>query len=153
MSSWYCEVCDLTLKVSSRYGHCKSKKHLDRLNSTPVKVEETSKNEEQKETPSPECTICLEPLNNPSSCRKCCQSWCSNCDQNIYECPYCRVEIVGRESQSQEQKRQIQNWYASSSAFDPTPLRSRNRIPRHLIDASVLELMFILGIGPFQVNE
>jgi hypothetical protein len=145
MDSWHCPTCDLTIKVASRYGHLKSKKHLERL-STPKPP--TSQPISQPPVPDPpvqDCSICLETLVKPNVCEKCCQTWCGNCDENIYTCPYCRVAIKGREDGAQEQQRQIQNWYASSSAFDPTPIRR----PR-LMNLSVFEFLLLHGFDQIQ---
>lgn len=136
MTSWHCDTCNITIKASSKYAHFKSKKHLDRVKE-PKKME-------SKEPEKVECLICLESLNQPMSCKKCNQKWCSTCDSNIHVCPYCRVPIKGREDQAQEQKRQIQNWYASSSAFDPNY--------HHSIDITILDFLMINGfirIGNF----
>jgi hypothetical protein len=150
MDSWHCPTCDLTIKVSSRYGHLKSKKHLERLSITQPTPEPTSpKCTPPEPTPEPQpptqdCSICLETLIKPNACESCHQTWCGNCDLNIYTCPYCRVAIKGREDGAQEQQRQIQNWYASSSAFDPTPIRR----PR-LMNLSVFEFLLLQRFNEF----
>ena len=146
MDSWHCPTCDLTIKVVSRYGHLKSKKHLERLSaSEPTTQPASNPLTSQPPAPDQDCSICLETLIKPSVCEKCRQNWCGNCDLNIYTCPYCRVAIKGREEGAQEQQRQIQNWYASSSAFDPTPTRR----PR-LMDISVFEFLLLHGFDQIQ---
>jgi len=152
MDVWHCQTCDLTIKISSRYGHLKSKKHLERSQPIPEPTPEPVPEpptpepapEPVPEPPTSECSICLETLVKPNACESCHQTWCGNCDQNIYTCPYCRVAIKGREEGAQEQQRQIQNWYASSSAFDP------NRIRRiRLMDLSVFEFLLLQRFNGF----
>lgn len=143
MASWHCDLCNSTIKASSKYAHIRSKKHLER-----VKEPEPPKTPEPSKTPTPEpaeCLICLESLIQPTYCKKCNQGWCSTCDSNIHICPYCRVPIKGREDQAQEQQRQIHNWYASSSAFDPNYHHPN-------IDITILDFLMINGfirIGHF----
>lgn len=44
----------------------------------------------------PDCNICYEKTFVKCVCNKCKQCWCSNCDDKIHSCPYCRVPIPGR---------------------------------------------------------
>lgn len=92
MASWYCEVCDLSLKASSKYQHKKTKKH-------------------QQKSVQPDCTICTGRLTQSHSCNKCNQVWCGDCDQNISKCPYCRANISGKELQAIQQEISNINWY------------------------------------------
>ena len=92
MASWYCDVCDISLKASSKYQHKRSKKH-------------------QRNITHPECNICMERLVDSCSCSECTQVWCINCDQSLSKCPYCRANISGRELQAVHQEIQNVNWY------------------------------------------
>ena len=55
-----------------------------------------------------ECIICCEKSNEFKKCICCKQSWCMTCDKNIFECPYCRHVINGR--QENLRKRKLENF-------------------------------------------
>jgi hypothetical protein len=102
--SWYCEICDKTLKQANKNRHVNSKGHIEKINK-------------------PECSICIRPITLKKTCNKCNQCWCGKCDTKINKCPYCRTSILGRENRAAEQERLISNWYASSEAFTPSQTR------------------------------
>lgn len=100
MNIWHCEICNVSLKQKSKYSHLKSKKHL--------------RNEETK---SEDCIICCESSNIFEKCKGCNQEWCIKCDKNIFECPYCRRSIDGRQDQSIQQKRENYEWQINDEVF------------------------------------
>lgn len=103
MATWTCETCKITIQSVSKYKHMKTKKHLKNQLGQPVE----------------DCSICMEPMISSKKCRACKQMWCTTCDQNIATCPYCRVNVAGRQVQAREQRINNYNWYASSEAFEP----------------------------------
>ena len=113
-SSWTCEICNTTLKISSKYGHLKTKKHLQNLSL----IETEEKQEVVKgELISKDCIICCETSTKFKNCISCKQEWCQNCDSNIFECPYCRQPIRGREEKSRRRKRENFVWQTDDPVF------------------------------------
>ena len=70
-------------------------------------------NEHHKE----ECTICYDNFINFKECIYCKQKWCKNCDNNIFECPYCRHVITGREENLRKRKRDNLLWQTDDAIY------------------------------------
>ena len=106
MSSWTCEICNTTLKASSKQRHLKTNKHLKNV--------ALFENEEKKDDGQQvECVICCENSTQFMNCVGCKQKWCQTCDRNVFECPYCRHSIKGRASNLILRKRENFYWYLS----------------------------------------
>lgn len=157
---YLCRTCNQTLHLRNQRRHEQSQKHANQLarlarwphlarlgtdTPTPAPVvrdvrvvrEETERLEpELVVTEEKECPICFEPVpESAQGCSGCVQSWCIECDKNIFKCPYCRKSIPGRETELKEQESQLIHWYATSDAMAPDPHNARlTRILRMLTD-------------------
>ena len=104
--SWNCEICNVSLKPTSKYGHLKTKKHLKNLSL--LENEEKKDDVRQQQV---ECIICCNNSTQFMNCVKCDQKWCQTCDNKVFECPYCRHPIRGREVDLKLRKRENFIWY------------------------------------------
>lgn len=121
MDTWTCEICNITLKASSKYGHVKTKKHNKNL-------EKMLKASQIEETPPlKECVICCSESRNFKKCSTCNQKWCSDCDGNLAECPYCRASL-GREEQLRNQRNRNAEWQLDQDAFRFHRVERRRRV-------------------------
>lgn len=110
MSTWNCSICNVNLKPNSKYGHLKSKQHKTR-------------EKDILESKAEPCAICFDDSCNAfKNCIRCNQKWCIECDKNIFECPYCRNLIDGRQESLQNQKRENTEWQLNNGAFVPQNL-------------------------------
>ena len=97
---WYCEVCDKTLKRTSKYAHVKSQNHNRKL--------------QQHE----DCLICCTDSVIFNTCKNCDQKWCMDCDHKIGECPFCRASL-NRPQKLETLRRENTNWQLNQDAFIP----------------------------------
>lgn len=97
--NWYCKDCNISIKKRNLSRHMNSQKH------------------KKYSTKNIECVICCEESKEFKNCNRCKQEWCVLCDNNIFECPYCRQVIMGR--QEKLQKRKIENftWQTDDAVF------------------------------------
>lgn len=108
-SLYRCEACDKTIQLRNRKRHDQSKYHKNRQPRLQPQLPE-------------DCTICLETLSEPAICIQCQQSWCSSCDKNIFKCPFCRLQIKGRETESRQFESTLLNDYGLLMMNDETDL-------------------------------
>ena len=106
---WHCNICEKTIKASSRSNHLKTKTHKHIMNQKSILS--LINEEEEKEIVDPrekECEICYEPsvLVRFKSCKRCCNNWCGKChirmrsswNSSLHRCPFCRKQFTRKEN-------------------------------------------------------
>ncbi len=117
--TFFCIPCNKTLYIRNQTRHLKSKGHATKslryfkkhgVSEVPevpeVSVAKPKLEEEKKIAKETfDCSICMEEYHfdnisvklNVSTCQRCNQSWCKNCNKKLHTCPFCRNSIPGHE--------------------------------------------------------
>ena len=110
---WTCDICNITIRIANKYKHLKTKKHKTNILSS------NKKNTIQisYQTKNKDCIICCNESQSFKDCKRCNQLWCNSCDMNIFECPYCRCPLLGREEQLRIRKMENFHWQVDNENF------------------------------------
>lgn len=117
-----CEACNKTIQLRNRKRHDQSKYHLQREGRVISQLRNYQPPDEENKESCSSCSICLENLLQPEHCVQCKQSWCGSCDKNIFKCPFCRLQIKGRETESRQFESTLLNDYGLLMMEDETNL-------------------------------
>lgn len=95
-SNKYACICGSRISRSSVRNHTRTNKHVSFMRHREVnQVEEVveEKIEEQDKQKGDDCDICYQNKNNWFSCKRCTNSICMDCRNQVTKCPFCRLYI------------------------------------------------------------